>query len=678
MSQQRHLAAILFTDIVGYTALMQENEQKAVALIKHYNSSLNAIVALHEGKVLNYYGDGSLCIFPSATEAVNCAIELQRELQNYPSVPLRIGLHIGEVLFEDGKALGDGVNIASRVQSLGQANTILFSKEIYDKVKNHPEFNSVSLGFFEFKNVEEPVEVFALSNEGLFVPNKEHMSGKLKTNLPKRKFTTWKHLFAWSSLAILLAAGFLVYKVYFGHQNYAEDNSIAVLPFINLSSDPNEAFFADGMMDEILTQLYKIRGLRVISRTSSLKYRNSNKSVPEIANELGVANILECSMQKNGDKVRVIAQLISGKKDDHVWAETYDRDVKDIFVIQSDIAQQIASSLKINIESDVRERIESKPTKNIEAYNLFLKGQNSTNDEEGKLYLEEAIRLDSTFAEAYAELAGKWIESGLNAGQISSHEVLKNAEPLVQIAMRLKPNLAQAYIAQAYIDLWYKWDFESVGNSYRRLQLLYPSNPDIGNSFNFYLLALGRFKESMENSSKAFNADSLYFRNRVDFAISNYFMGDSNAALEILRRSYLIRTEHYVWENFIRMCVYSGEYKNALSAYEENKSYFNYLSDNFVLGHAAVAYYRTGQVDSAENLLNILKSKSVYSSQGSPSYYIAAIFTSMSNNEQAIHWLQKAFNDHEVEMYFLKVEPMFNPLRNDPRFREILAKIGFK
>src|ERR1700685_3411317 len=131
MSQQRHLAAILFTDIVGYTALMQENEQEAVALIRHYNGSLNSLVAAHGGRVLNYYGDGSLCTFPSATEGLNCAIELQKELKADPRVPLRIGLHIGEVFFEDGKALGDGVNIASRIQSLGQANTILFSKEIY-------------------------------------------------------------------------------------------------------------------------------------------------------------------------------------------------------------------------------------------------------------------------------------------------------------------------------------------------------------------------------------------------------------------------------------------------------------------------------------------------------------------------------------------------------------------
>ncbi len=205
MPQSRQLAAIMFTDIVGYTALMQENDEKAVALIKHYNGALNRIVATHGGKVLNYYGDGSLCTFPSVVESVNCALELQKDLQSEPNVPLRIGLHVGEVFFEEDKALGDGVNVASRIQSLGQANTILFSREIFDKIKNQPEIKAVSLGQFDFKNVAERVEVFALVNEGLIVPKKEQMSGKLKYDSNKKK-TIRRNFAIAASLLILLIA----------------------------------------------------------------------------------------------------------------------------------------------------------------------------------------------------------------------------------------------------------------------------------------------------------------------------------------------------------------------------------------------------------------------------------------------------------------------------------------
>lgn len=178
--QQRRLAAILFTDIVGYTQMMQHNEIKAIETIKRHVSVLKQTVAVHAGEILNDYGDSSLCIFSSATEAVQCALEIQNQLQENLKVPLRIGLHIGEIFFEDGKLLGDGVNVASRIQSLGQANTILFSEEIKDKIKNSPIFRTVSLGFFEFQNVEKPIEVFALANDGLHIPDKQTMEGKLR------------------------------------------------------------------------------------------------------------------------------------------------------------------------------------------------------------------------------------------------------------------------------------------------------------------------------------------------------------------------------------------------------------------------------------------------------------------------------------------------------------------
>src|SRR5690348_687118 len=178
--QNRQLAAILFTDIVGYTAMMQKDEQGALLVTRHYMATLKQSAEAFHGRILNDYGDGSLCCFPSATEAVKAAVQVQQQLQQEPQVPLRIGIHVGELFFEENKVMGDSVNVASRIQSLGQANTILFSKEVFDKLKNQPEYKSVSLGKFEFKNVDEPLEIFALTNEGLVVPKREQLSGKLK------------------------------------------------------------------------------------------------------------------------------------------------------------------------------------------------------------------------------------------------------------------------------------------------------------------------------------------------------------------------------------------------------------------------------------------------------------------------------------------------------------------
>ena len=181
---QRRLAAILFTDIVGYTAMMQQNEVEALSLIKRYTAVLKQSVKDHAGEISNDYGDGSLCTFSSAAEAMHCALEMQEQLRTDPSVPLRIGLHIGEIFFEDGKILGDGVNLASRIQSIAHGNSILFSEEIHDKIRNNPTFRSVCLGSFDFKNVEKPIVVFALANEGLIVPERHTMEGKLKKKKP--------------------------------------------------------------------------------------------------------------------------------------------------------------------------------------------------------------------------------------------------------------------------------------------------------------------------------------------------------------------------------------------------------------------------------------------------------------------------------------------------------------
>jgi adenylate cyclase len=684
MSQQRHLAAILFTDIVGYTALMQENEQMAVALIKHYNASLNRIVALHEGKVLNYYGDGSLCTFPSATEALNCAIELQKELQADPHVPLRVGLHIGEVLFEDGKALGDGVNVASRIQSLGQANTILFSKEIFDKIRNHPEFKPVSLGLFDFKNVDEPVEVFALANEGLVVPKREQMSGKLKRDLSKKKYATRRNLIAGASAMILLIVAIMLFAKYFNHQNNAIEKSIAVLPFVNMSNDTQQDYFADGMMDEILNHLYKIGGLKVTSRTSSLTYKGSKKTSTEIANELGVGNLLEGSVQKDGDHIRIIAQLINGRTDDHLWAETYVRDFKDIFSIQSDIAQQIASNLKIKIDPGVKKRIENIPTKNTEAYDLYLRARDKLLNydlEEGKKLLQLSIKLDPNFAPAYADMAYYWINMGSFVHNLTSKEAKDSAIPLLNKAIQLDENLASAYEYFALVHLWFEWDFRNAGKAWKKAVELNPSGLNGLNGYQDYvdfLSASGKFDEAIDIGKSGLK-DKNNLRSWAVLAKAYYVKGDFEKASEIYEAfSKIFNSDLLKFNSAINKCFLKG-YKEAILDLEQfNKSYPYFDSFPFALGCQAIVLYKTGNLNMAGKVIQEMKLKANNNSAGSPSFYIAAVYSVMGNKNQSLYWLEKAYTNHEVEIYWLNVEPLFNPLRNDPRFKELLTKIDLK
>jgi adenylate cyclase len=251
--QVRQLAAILFSDIVGYTAMMQRDETNAILSTKRYIEVLRYCVQEHGGEILNDYGDGSLCTFGSATNAVRCALELQKQFQLDPKVPLRIGLHVGEILLEDGKAFGDGVNIASRIQSLGVANSILFSSEIKSKIKNQEDLNSVSLGRFHFKNVDEEEEVFALSSPGLVIPDKKNMQGKLQEKKNLRK----KLLIA-GAIILIGVISFLAYNKFSRSAGFTGEKSIAVLPFDQSGATNLEEYLSDGITQDVINNLSKI------------------------------------------------------------------------------------------------------------------------------------------------------------------------------------------------------------------------------------------------------------------------------------------------------------------------------------------------------------------------------------------------------------------------------------
>jgi adenylate cyclase len=469
MASSRQLAAIMFTDIVGYTALMQRSEEQAVALTRRYLAVLHHAVEARSGKILNDYGDGSLCVFTSAVAAVKCAAEIQQQLQSSPVVPLRIGLHIGEIFFEEDKIFGDGVNIASRIQSLGIGGSVLLSREVYETIKNHPELETVPLGDFEFKNVQEPVEVYALAGEGFVVPRREQMEGKLKVPLPEAKasMTTRKKLLI-AGVVVLLAllAFFLGLRIMNLPPRAAKkQNSIAVLYFNNMSGDPEQEYFSDGITEEIIARLSMIEGLKVKSRTSVLQYKGKGKSARQIARELGVRNILEGSVRKQGNQLRITAQLIDATRDEHIWAETYPRELKDVFAVQSDIARHIADKFRISLSAATRKKLEAPLTQNTEAYDYYLKarslsfldfglGGEATSRLTAIDLLRKALKLDPAFAEAYALQSFNYTQMSRDA-QVP-RQWIDSALLLASAAVRYGPDKVAGYEALASV-------FETTG-----------------------------------------------------------------------------------------------------------------------------------------------------------------------------------------------------------------------
>src|SRR6266487_1289847 len=369
MDVTRQLAAIMFTDLEGYTALMQRNEQEAIERRNRHRQVFEKSMADYNGKILQYYGDGTLSIFSSAIHAVNAAVAMQLQFRNAPQVPLRIGIHIGDISIDDSGVYGDGVNLASRIESFAVAGSIFISDKVFDEIKNQSQIDTISMGLFNLKNVSRLVEVFAISTEGIVVPQPNDLKGK--TAEPK--------------------------------------NKLAVLPFVNMSNDVENEYFSDGIAEELINALTKIDGLQVICRTSSFSFKGKNQDVREIGRTLNVSKLLEGSVRKAGNRVRITAELVNTADGYQLWSETFDRNLNDIFELQDEIAGIIANRMR---EQMVSKSVETpEPSQNIEAYQLYLKGlfyfNKGTPADYYKAiqFFDDGLALDPSFANAHAMIA---------------------------------------------------------------------------------------------------------------------------------------------------------------------------------------------------------------------------------------------------------------------------------
>ena len=674
MSQSRQLAAIMFTDIVGYTAMMQQDEQKAVAVIKHYNATLEKWVAHYNGQVLNYYGDGSLCIFSSATDAVNCSLAVQKELKTDPVVPLRIGLHIGEIFFEDAKALGDGVNVASRVQSLGQENTILISGEIHDKIKNNASITTVSLGQFDFKNVGKSMEVFALTNEGLFVPQRKKMEGKLKKkNLLKRSV-----ILAISIILIVIAAFFIYKKIFYHPKFTGKEKSIAVLPFTNMSTDKENEYFSDGMTEEITTQLSKIADLKVIARTSAMVYKGSKKSIKEIADDLHVAAILEGSVQKIGNEIKITAQLIDANTQEHIWADKYEKDLKDVFSIQNEVARHIAVALQTKLFKTVEKQTVKKETENLEAYNLYLKGRyylNKGKEDDLKkalAYFGQAIQKDPGYAKACSGQADVYLMLG-EFEYLPGIEAWPKAEAAVKKALELDETLADAHNSLGHLSI-HLFNWPVAKRELKRAIELSPTHAEAHHFMSQYLAAMGSMDESIAEILLAQELDPLSLLVSSNAGQQFYRARRMDEAMELLRKTLELQSDYpRAHRNLARVYMAKGMHREAIAEFEKSLSVAK--NNPTVLGFLGNAYGRIGERGKALKILNDLK---IVSNQKAVSGEIALIYIGLGEKDPAFEWLDKAIRELSVVLLQIKVDPEFDSIRTDPRYNLVLKKMGLE
>ena len=670
--QNRQLAAILFTDIVGYTAMMQQDEQNAVAVTRHYITVLKERVTAHGGVILNDYGDGSLCTFTSATAAIRCAIEIQQQLQAEPKVLLRIGLHIGEIFFEEGKVMGDGVNIASRIQSLGQANTILFSKEIFDKLRNQGGFQSVSLGLFEFKNVDEPMEVFALANEGLTVPKRENMEGKLKE---VNKNSGRKNRILVAAVVFLLVIGFLLYKQFFHQPGFTnKEKSIAILPFKEIGN--NVESMSEGLVEDILVHLSRISELtKVISNRSSSMYANTKKSPSQIGEELGVNSLVTGSIQKVGDTIVVIAQLIDSKSGNTLWANKFTEGKKQIFDLEADVSSQLVNALKAKLTPQEEKGLSKRYTENPEAYNFYNKGRSFWTRgriDSAEANYRRAIDLDASYAKAYAALAECYI---FKRGKgLSQFDVILIAKQYAEKALSLDSGSSEGFTALGFIQQNFLYEWAESGRTLKKAIALDPNYSFAHFYYGNLLQFTGNTREGLAEVNKALELDPLSRRIRWALARNYYFAGENDLAISECQKNLSLYPNDRSTLDLLGFAYLAKKfYSQAGNVFDQLKpDDSSYLDNSQVI--QSYAYAVMGDKAKAKTLLE--KTLNKYPDQSR--YRLAQVYLAMGNFDEAMNKLEQGYENRDLQMFWLKADPAFNPLRNEPRFKALMKKMQLR
>ena len=631
----------MFTDMVGYTALGQKDEPLSLELVERQRKIVRLVLAKYHGREVKTIGDAFLVEFSNALDAVNCAYYVQktirdsnRSLPSQQTLHLRVGVHLGDVVDSHGDISGDAVNIASRIQSLAEDGGVCMTRQVHDQVQNKVEFPMSNVGERTLKNVKAPVGIY-------------------KILMPWDNQTLERH-------------------------DRLDKRRIAVLPFSNMSPDSRDEYFADGMTEELITTMSRISGLKVIARTSVMGYKTGLKKIDEIARDLGVGTILEGSVRKAGERLRITVQLIDAQSSDHLWSESYDRELKDVFAIQTDISKTVADALKVKLLLQEKSQIEKKQTNNPEAYVLYLKGRThwSTRSEDGinraiKLF-EEAIARDPHYALAITGLADCYVMLGMY-GYRRPNAVFPQAKELALKALALDDNLAEPHASLSETMCHYYYDWAKAESELKRALEINPNFSQAHAWFGACLLASrGRFDEALRESKKAEELDPRSALMASELGRVLYFMRRYDEAIEKHKRAIALEPESALFhKNLADVLTQKRMFHEALAEIERAVELAK--GSVYILDDAGFVYAVSGRREEAKKVLDQLDDLSgeLYV----PEYGRAAIYAGLGDKEKTMEWLGKAYNER-CFLTWLKVDPIFDPLRTDRRFQALLEKLG--
>ena len=690
--QHRRLAAIMFTDMVGYSALSQKNEALALDLLNEHRDLLRKMFARHGGREIEAVGDGFFVEFPSALASANCAVAIQRALHDRNAsasperrIQVRIGLHLGDVVAQDHRVHGDGVNIAARIEPLAEPGGICLSEDVARQIQKKIEVPLLRLGNADLKNIQMPVEIYrvVLPWERKHLPGSERLAFRVRQRPMRRTLI--------GAGGLLVAGGLAGTWIWRRAQTPEglKNNRVAVLPFVSMSASADDEYFVDGMTEELISRLSRVKGLEVIARTSIASYKGTKKRIGEIGGELNVGAILEGSMRKAGGNVRVTAQLINATSDAHLWSEDYDRELKDIFTVQTDIAQHVvnalAARLALVLATPSREThaqaATGTGTKDLDAYNAYLKGRfyynKGTVEDLHKAipHFEDAIRRDPSYAPPYAGLADAY--GNLAGYEGASAELYSKVRSAALKALQLDESLAEAHTSLGVVKAFYDYDLNGAEEEFRRALALNPNSAMTHDWYSFYLLYFPRWDEAIAVQRRAVQLDPLALIISTDLAWVLEHAGRWDEAITHLRKTLELDPGNaFLLEALGLAYVGKGMYPEALAAFQKRVDSSG--RDVRVLCMIAQAYALSGDTTKA---LQILKEVTDMSrNQSGQAWDIAQIYRALATRDKRYRddmyaWLDKAHEEHAMALVFTSsVE--WNPFRSDPRLIAFRKKLG--
>ena len=675
---KRKLAAILHADVVGYSRLMGEDEEGTLKTLSAYFEVMGELIRQYRGRVVGTEGDAILAEFASVVDAVQCAVEIQEvlkaknaDLPQDRKMEIRIGVNLGDVIEEGDNIYGDGVNIAARIEVLAEGGGICISGSAYDQIKNKLALGYEYLGEQSVKNIAELVRVYKVPMEP-------------RVGKEKKAAMRWWQKAALATLVVLILGALAVWNFYLrpapppAELALPDKPSIAVLPFVNMSDDPKQEYFSDGITEELISALAKLEGLKVISRTSAFFFKGKGVDLRSIGEKLKVDNILEGSVRKAGNKLRITAQLIKVADDSHLWAEIYDREMEDVFTIQEEISRAIVDKLKPRLLGKRDKPLVKHYTENIEAYNLYRKGRfywNKASYKEAIEYFEQALALDPNYALAYTGLSEAYNIMGFFLSGSAKEYYLK-AKAAAMKALEIDDMLPAAHASLGTLKSHYEWDWKGAERALKRAIELDPGNAYVHSYYGEHLTGMGHFDDALAELNKALELDPLSIHINRFFGLHLDWARKFDQSIKQFEKTLELYPDNPIVLAMLG-AVYNqnGRYEDSIAVLKKAMSITS-GKNPFVLGTLGLTYGLAGKRKEAQGILDevLERSKKGYFSP----LWISLIYIGLDDRDKAFEWLERAYEERDPTIWPIKVVTNFRSLHSDPRWNALMKKMGLE